>query len=90
MYSMAGTNSEPVKLHLQPFMHQYIIDTAEPVEYTVKVAATTRRGAGPAASRTGDGYYIPVCCLAGTRTDEMCAYVLSVSDIKLHACVFSL
>ena len=55
-YSRAGATSEPVQLQLQPSVHQYIIDTAETVEYTVKVAATTRRGAGPAESRTGDVY----------------------------------
>jgi len=54
-YSRAGAASEPVQLHLQPYVHEYIIDTAEPVEYTVNVAATTRRGAGPPRSHAGDG-----------------------------------
>lgn len=52
-YSRAGA-SESVQLRLQPYSHEYIIDTAEPVEYTVNVAATTRRGAGPARSHAGD------------------------------------
>jgi len=53
-YSTAGADSEPVQIDLKPYMHQYVIGTTSPVEYTVDVAAITRRGAGPTRSRAGE------------------------------------
>ena len=81
-YSWADATSEPVEVQLQPYVHQYIINTDEPVEYTVSVAAATRRGAGPATSHAGDSCCIPACC--SMKLDWHMKHVRA----DVHACVY--
>ena len=66
-YSQAG--SDPKIVWLLADVHQYIIEVteAEPVKYTVDVAAATRRGLGPTRSHSGElivtVYLLPVILL---------------------------
>lgn len=51
-YSRTGATQETVQLSSD--VHQYVIETTEPFEYTVDVAAATRQGPGPTRSQTGE------------------------------------
>jgi len=51
-YSRADT--APKSVQLLADVHQYVIELTEPSEYTIDVAAATRRGSGPTKSRSGD------------------------------------